>query len=87
MSQATLAKAGDLFFTGRPGGTGVGLALVRRLAEEHSGTLALESELGKGTTVTLNIPRFSPPNESSTAAQAVADRSSRRGLPAKRPLR
>ena len=64
MSKATLAKAGDLFFTGRPGGTGVGLALVRRLAEEHSGTLTLESELGKGTTVTLNIPRDGEPSES-----------------------
>lgn len=61
MSQATLSKAGDLFFTGRPGGTGVGLALVRRLAEEHAGTLTLESEQGKGTTVTLNIPHDGAP--------------------------
>ncbi|MCH7701808.1 MAG: HAMP domain-containing histidine kinase [Planctomycetes bacterium] len=61
MSPATLSKAGDLFFTGRPGGTGVGLALVRRLAEEHAGTLTLESEQGKGTTVTLNIPHDGAP--------------------------
>ncbi len=75
MSPATLAKAGDLFFTGRSGGTGVGLALVRRLAEEHSGTLTLESELGKGTTVTLNIPPVRAPYESGTGTYAATDQS------------
>ena len=38
-------------------GTGLGLALVRSLAEMHGGSLAIDSEEGQGTTVTVRIPR------------------------------
>jgi signal transduction histidine kinase len=37
-------------------GTGLGLALARRLVELHGGTLSLASELGKGSTFTFTIP-------------------------------
>jgi signal transduction histidine kinase len=37
-------------------GTGLGLALARRLVEIHGGTLTLQSELGKGSTFTFTIP-------------------------------
>jgi signal transduction histidine kinase len=37
-------------------GTGLGLPLAKALAELHRGTLDLQSELGKGTTVTLRLP-------------------------------
>jgi two-component system cell cycle sensor histidine kinase PleC len=37
-------------------GTGLGLALSKSLIEMHGGQMAIESELGKGTTVTLTIP-------------------------------
>lgn len=39
----------------RPG-AGLGLALVKKLAELHGGTLNLESVLGEGTTVTISLP-------------------------------
>jgi signal transduction histidine kinase len=36
---------------------GLGLPLTRQFIEAHGGTVELESEKGKGTTVTLTIPR------------------------------
>lgn len=44
----TMVRNGD--------GIGLGLALVNHLIEMHGGHLSLESELGKGTTVTLHFP-------------------------------
>lgn len=38
-------------------GTGLGLPLTRALVELHGGTLALESEVGKGTIVSLTFPK------------------------------
>jgi two-component system, NtrC family, sensor kinase len=37
-------------------GTGLGLAVSRSIIERHSGKIALQSELGKGTTVTITLP-------------------------------
>jgi len=38
------------------GGVGLGLALVKRIALAHGGTVAVDSDLGAGTTVTIAIP-------------------------------
>lgn len=48
-------------------GTGLGLAVSRSIIERHSGKISLQSETGKGTTVTITLPA---PKES-TAAEPV----------------
>lgn len=46
----------DPYFSTKKTGTGLGLPTVRRVAEEHGGSLSLESEVGKGTQFTLRLP-------------------------------
>jgi two-component system sensor histidine kinase PilS (NtrC family) len=52
-----LDRVFDPFFTTKPGGSGLGLATVHRIVEEHGGSLRVESQLGSGTAVWLRLPR------------------------------
>jgi two-component system response regulator PhcR len=51
-----LARIGTPFFTTRPEGTGLGVAQCQRLVGTAGGQLRIESEAGKGTTVTILLP-------------------------------
>jgi signal transduction histidine kinase len=53
MTPETRERAFTPFFTTREEGTGLGLALVRRIVEEHGGSVEISSRPGEGTTVTL----------------------------------
>ena len=44
------------FFTTKARGTGLGLALCRKIIEEHNGSISLESRIGQGTTVRVTLP-------------------------------
>jgi CheY-like chemotaxis protein len=56
MSPAQLSRAGEPFFTTKPTGTGLGLAVVQAILREHQGRLTLTSHLGQGTTVEVTLP-------------------------------
>jgi signal transduction histidine kinase len=51
-----LPRVFEIFFSTKPGGTGLGLALCRRIVQEHGGTVALESAPEHGTTATIVLP-------------------------------
>jgi len=51
-------------------GTGLGLALTKSLAEMHGGKLAIQSEVGRGTIVTITLPRTFGGNRAPEATAA-----------------
>jgi signal transduction histidine kinase len=57
MSKATLEKLFTPFFTTKQEGTGLGLSTVKKIMEAHKGEIQVQSEPGRGTTVTLKLPR------------------------------
>ena len=50
------AKIFQLFFTTRPGGTGLGLANTFRFVQLHNGSIEFDSEAGRGTTFRIELP-------------------------------
>ncbi|MFO0951239.1 MAG: PAS domain S-box protein [Isosphaeraceae bacterium] len=68
-------------------GTGLGLALVRKLAVLHGGSVSVESELGRGSRFSITIPWVCGTDEAIPAADALepglaADQPSSGGIPA-----
>lgn len=48
------------FYSTKTGGTGIGLALVHRIIDEHGGKIDVKSTVGQGTVFTLDLPRRAP---------------------------
>jgi signal transduction histidine kinase len=69
MAPETLTSAFEPYFTtkGREHGTGLGLPGVRRTIEEAGGTVAIRSEVGKGTEVSILLPRAAAMQSSPTS--------------------
>lgn len=61
MSEEVTRRATSLFFTTKPRGSGLGLALVKRCVETANGKLRFISELGKGTEASVIIPEATSP--------------------------
>ena len=60
---------------GRMVGTGIGLAGARRIVEQHSGSIAVESEEGKGSTFTMCLPLNREPPDAEPVAAGASGRS------------
>ena len=53
-----LEKIFDPFFSTKPQGTGLGLAMVHRIVDAHHGTVAMTSRSDHGTVATIRLPRL-----------------------------
>lgn len=60
MPESVISRAFDPFFTTKPigQGTGLGLSMIYGFSKQSHGHVAIQSELGRGTTVQLYLPRF-----------------------------
>ncbi|MBZ0160644.1 MAG: HAMP domain-containing protein [bacterium] len=56
ISPEDLAKVFEPYFTTKEVGIGLGLALTKKIVEEHGGSIALDSVLDQGTTVRIRLP-------------------------------
>lgn len=55
-----LDRVSDPYFTTKPGGSGLGLAMVGKLIDEHGGRMQISSKEGEGTTVSISLPDGAP---------------------------
>jgi signal transduction histidine kinase len=70
MDEQTRERVFEPFFSQKTKGTGLGLAVSKRIVEQHGGTLSLASQPGRGCTAVVRLPGSPVP----TATTAEADR-------------
>lgn len=68
MTQKQVAKIFDPFYTTKPvgKGTGLGLAISYGIIQKHGGHIQVDTELGRGTQFTINLPKKSPFSDESS---------------------
>ncbi len=80
MSSEEMGRVFEPYYTTKPGGTGLGMMIVQRIVRDHGGELEIHSEPGRGTCVTVFLPRedqlvrMLPPGDESSAATSAAKR-------------
>lgn len=66
-------KIYNLFFTTKKAGTGIGLAMTYKVMQLHNGSIAFESEIGRGTVFRLSVPLLDSNSVVSEESNATAD--------------
>lgn len=61
MSAETQARMFEAFYSTKRDGSGLGLPTVRKIVEAHRGTISCESELGRGTRFSIQLPAAPDP--------------------------
>jgi two-component system sensor histidine kinase HydH len=56
MDEKTLGRIFEAFYSTKPGGSGLGLPTVRKIIEAHGGRIFVQSETGRGTQFTIELP-------------------------------
>ncbi|MBI5761046.1 MAG: two-component sensor histidine kinase [Planctomycetales bacterium] len=56
MDPKTMARMFDVFFSTKPGGSGLGLPTVKKIIESHGGRISSDSEPGRGSRFTISLP-------------------------------
>jgi signal transduction histidine kinase len=56
MNEHTAAKMFEAFFSTKPGGSGLGLPTTQKIIAGHGGRITVQSELGRGTQITIELP-------------------------------
>jgi two-component system sensor histidine kinase PilS (NtrC family) len=67
MNREELSRLFTPFSTAFDGGTGLGMAIVRRIVEDHGGSIEADSTPGEGTAVTILLPRQTAAREGPAA--------------------
>ncbi|MEW6374953.1 MAG: ATP-binding protein [Thermodesulfobacteriota bacterium] len=62
MSEGVMAQIFNPFYTTKPAGTGLGLSITQRIIEQHNGRIDIKSEVGKGTSFTIDLPTSPSPH-------------------------
>jgi len=56
IAPADLDRIFKLYYTTKPEGSGIGLAVAYRIVQLHDGAIGVSSEVGRGTTVSVQLP-------------------------------
>jgi signal transduction histidine kinase len=72
MAPDAVRAAFEPYFSTKDTGLGLGLALTRKIVEDHGGSIALDSEPGRGTTVRIVLPLLLAQPAATPATEAVA---------------
>jgi two-component system, NtrC family, sensor histidine kinase PilS len=76
MSEEELGRLFTPFSTAFDGGTGLGMAIVRRIVEDHGGAIDADSRPGEGTTVTVMLPRVAVQKEATASPASLGAQAS-----------